>query len=347
LVSCKDEHEQAEFVVGQILQHQKLGIPLSQQAVLFRASHHSILLEAQLARHDLEFAKYGGLKFVESAHVKDLLSFLRLAENPRDAVSGQRALCLLPGVGPKKASDLLRELHAAEGHFDVWKESKIPSKSKDIWPSLVGMMCSLGDDGADRDLRRQVRRVLDFYQPMMEESYENAPQRMADLEQLEQLSGGFPDRSTMLADLTVDPPSSTVDLPRGQRGDDLLVLSTMHSAKGLEWRVVYVLHATEGKMPWERSLSSPDQLEEERRLFYVALTRAADWLYVCHPLRESASFGQSWGSDFYERRELTRFVTKSVKDAFQQQRAGTFEIPPDAAVVEKPRRKTRGKAVRK
>jgi DNA helicase-2/ATP-dependent DNA helicase PcrA len=145
----------------------------------------------------------------------------------------------------------------------------------------------------------------------------------------------------MLSELALDPPSSTADLPQGERRGDCLVLSTMHSAKGLEWRVVYVLHATEGKIPLEHSFWDPDQLEEERRLFYVALTRAADWLYVCHPKHESSFFGRGWSGDFFERRELTRFVSKSVKQAFQCQQANAFKIAEVTEPSTKPRRTKR------
>ncbi len=343
LITCYDEDEQAQFVAERIRQHQKAGIPYSQQAVLFRASHHSILLEGELARHRIDFVKYGGLKFVEAAHVKDLLSLIRLAENPRDDVSGNRALCLLSGIGPKKAGDLLEELVAAEGRFDAWQKAKVPAKSKEIWPEFVELMTSLGGDG-DGDLRRQIRRAIDFYQPILEENFENAPQRLADLEQLEQIASRFPDRASMLADLAIDPPTSTADLPQDRRRRDPLVLSTMHSAKGLEWRVVYVLHAAEGKIPWQQSEWDPDKLEEERRLFYVALTRAADWLYVCHP-QHAASAYRGWGGDIYERAELTRFVSKTVKKSFQCQRAQSFETPQEHAAAPAKKKAARKKKV--
>jgi superfamily I DNA/RNA helicase len=344
LIACYDEREQAEFVVGRILEHRHQGLPLAQQAVLFRASHHSIALEAELARHDIPFAKYGGLKFVEAAHVKDLLSLVRLAENPRDIVSGQRALCLLPGIGPKKAGDLLGELHAAGERFEAWQEVSIPAKSKEMWPAFVKLLRSLASDDKHEELGRQVHRAIKFYEPLLQEHYDNAAQRLADLEQLEQLAGSFPDRAALLADLAIDPPQSTADFPQDAPPEDRLVLSTMHSAKGLEWRAVYVLHATEGKMPLEHSLWDPDQVEEERRLFYVALTRAADWLYVCHPQHEAASYGKGgslWGGSVYERCELTRFVGKSVRTAFQHQDASTFEPPEHAGSVPEPKQKTR------
>jgi len=345
LVACDDEYEQVEFVVQRILEHQKQGIPLSQQAVLFRASHHSIQLEGQLAKLGVQFVKYGGLKFVEAAHVKDLLSLLRLAENPRDTVAAMRALCLMPGVGPKKAQELSRSLSAADGRFDVWREAKMPAKSKDVWPDFVTLMSWLARDGSDGDLRGQVRRALKFYEPILEQNYDNPVPRMADLEELNQLAAHATDRATLLADLTVDPPVSGADFGGGADRDQTLTLSTLHSAKGLEWRVVYVLHATDGKIPFERSLGDLDQLEEERRMFYVALTRAADWLYVCYTRHESSSYGntsygRSWGGGVYESSQLTRFITKSVKAAFQSQSAAAFQTP----AVTKPAAGTRKKA---
>ena len=152
------------------------------------------------------------------------------------------------------------------------------------------------------------------------------------------------DRATLLADLTVDPPVSGVDVGGGPDREQTLTLSTLHSAKGLEWRVVYVLHATDGKIPFERSLNDPDQLEEERRMFYVALTRAADWLYVCYPRHESSSYGntsygRSWGGEVYESGQLTRFITKSVKAAFQSQRADRFQTPETSGASASSRKK--------
>jgi DNA helicase-2/ATP-dependent DNA helicase PcrA len=279
--------------------------------------------------------------------VKDLLSLVRLAENPRDIVSGRRALCLLPGIGLKKADDFLIHLNQQGGNFDAWNETKVPAKSKDLWPRFAALMRSLASTDAAQDLRHQIHLAIAFYEPLLEQNYENAAQRLADLEQLEQLAARFPDRATLLADLAIDPPTSTAELPRGERRADRLVLSTMHSAKGLQWPVVYVLHATEGKIPSEYSVFDPERLEEERRLFYVALTRAADWLYVCHPLNQSPAYGKGWGEGFAERCELTRLVSPSVKRTFQQQEAGTFEAPEPQAPIQKPCRKPRKRAAKR
>jgi DNA helicase-2/ATP-dependent DNA helicase PcrA len=251
-------------------------------------------------------------------------------------------------VGPKKAHDLLRDLQAAAGRFDVWREAKIPAKSKDIWPEFMSLMNHLAGDGSGGDLPAQIRRAIEFYQPILEENFDNPTQRMADLEQLVQMASQFTDRAELLADLTVDPPNG--DSRGGGDFEQTLVLSTLHSAKGLEWRVVYVLHATDGKIPLERSLGDPDQVEEERRMFYVALTRAADWLYVCYPRHEASSYGntsygRSWGGAVFDSPQLTRFVTKSVKQAFQSQRAGAFAAPAETVPVAAPRRKPASRRV--
>jgi superfamily I DNA/RNA helicase len=342
LVTCEDEHEQVDFVVKRILDHRRRGIPLSQQAVLFRAAHHSILLEGDLTRQRLPYAKYGGLKFVESAHVKDLMAFLRLAENPRDRIAGQRVLTLLPGIGPKKADQLHRALAESGGQFAAWNDAKPPSKADADWPQLVSLLGHLAGEKAAGDLSTQIGSVMTFYEPLMEGRYENLPQRLEDLQELQELAGRFEDRATMLTELALDPPDGTDTLPPGEADRDRLVLSTMHSAKGLEWKVVYVLHASDGKIPLERSLHRPEQVEEERRLFYVAMTRAADWLYICHPRRQSSSYGSGWLGDVYERTELTRFITSSAKREFECQTARTFRLPAESQ-SDQPKKKRRGR----
>ena len=322
LITCEDEHEQVEFVVARILAHRRQGVALTQQAVLFRSAHHSIRLEAELARQGLAFVKYGGLKFVESAHVKDLLSFLRLAENPRDRVSGQRVLNLLPGIGPKKADQLQQLVLQAGGRFEPWAKAKLPAAAADDWPQLVSLLEHLVRVGP-KDPAGQIQSVLAFYQPILEGVYDNASLRMKDLEELQQLAQRYDDRAELLSELALDPPEDDDGRPDG----DHVILSTMHSAKGLEWRAVYVLHATDGKIPHERSFLDPEQLEEERRMFYVAMTRAADWLYVCHPRREAAGYGNSWMGNAFEATTLTRFITAEAKRTFQCQTARNFRVP--------------------
>ena len=311
LVTCESEADQADFVIERILEHREGGIDLMRQAVLFRASHHSILLEAELARRKIPFHKYGGLKFIETAHVKDLMSFLRLAENPRDLVSGSRLLTLVPGIGPRKARQLMDVLLESGGDFEVWTNWKPPAAAGEIFPRLVKLLGGLS--GMKSDLPGQVNRARKFYTPLLEEIYDNARPRSRDLEQIEQIASRYRDRRTMLAEITLDPPSSTQDMAGPPLlDDDYLVLSTIHSAKGLEWDSVYVIHAADGNIPSDMSTGSPEEIEEELRLFYVAMTRAKRSLYVCCPLRYYRYPGSR--SDTHGYAQVTRFVTKEVKE---------------------------------
>ena len=311
LVTSESEADQADFVIQQILEHREGGIDLRCQAVLFRASHHSILLEAELARRKIPFHKYGGLKFIETAHVKDLMAFLRLAENPRDLISGCRLLSLLPGIGPRKARQLMDELLESGGDFEVWTKWKPPPASKQLFPQLVKLLRDLAKTKSD--LPAQVNRVRKFYTPLLEQIYDNARPRSRDLEQIEQIASRYRDRRTMLAEITLDPPSSTQDLAGPPvLDDDYLILSTIHSAKGLEWDSVYVIHAADGNIPSDMATGSPQEIEEELRLFYVAMTRARRWLYVCCPLRYYRYPGSH--SDAHGYAQVTRFITKQVKE---------------------------------
>jgi DNA helicase-2/ATP-dependent DNA helicase PcrA len=341
LVTCEDETEQADFVVDRILEHREAGLDLRRQAVLFRASHHSILLEAELTRRNIPFVKYGGLKFMEAAHVKDLLAFLRLAENPRDLVAGTRVLTLLPGIGPARARQLMEALEQATGFrlqtsaderpeessprslkpearslFAPWSSARVSSATQKLWPQLVRLMQRLAAAGEEA-LPSQLHAALGFYEPLLKEKYDNPDSRLRDLEQLELLAARFPDRRTMLAELTLDPPSSTQDFAgEPVLDEDYLILSTVHSAKGLEWDAVYVIHASDGNMPSDMATRNSDELEEERRLFYVALTRAKDWLYVCYPLRYYHAYYNLRNAK-YGFTKLTRFIPAEVQAAFQ------------------------------
>ena len=283
-MTCRDEAEQTDWLVDRVLDHREQGAQLRQQAVLFRAQHHSMALEMELSRRHIPYRKYGGLRFVEMAHIKDLMSFLRLAENPRDAMAALRVLGLVPGIGPKTASTLQARLAEGGGDFEVWVGASVPEPASGVWPDLVSLMRALA--GTHGDVPAQVHAVLTVYAPLLERRYDNASARLADIEQIEALAGRTPDRATLLAELAIDPPSWTSDLAGPPVLDeDWLVLSTMHSAKGLEFDVVYVIHAADGNIPSDMATGSPEEIEEERRLFYVACTRARHHLYVSHPLR--------------------------------------------------------------
>ncbi|MBL8849762.1 MAG: ATP-dependent helicase [Planctomycetaceae bacterium] len=324
LVLCMDEDEQTDYLIDRILEHRENGVPLKQQAVLFRASHHSMALEVELARRNVPFHKYGGLKFVETAHVKDLLGFLRLAENPRDVVSGQRVLVLLPGIGQVRARSLLTTLAEHRGDFGVWNDVKPPKAAGASWKEFVSLMTGL------RNVRRtkltdQVHRVRSFYAPLVEQHYDNVRARLKDLEQLELVSGRFSDRMQFITEMTLDPPSSTQDLAGDPLLDeDYLILSTIHSAKGLEWNSVYVIHAADGNIPSDMATGNPDEIEEERRLLYVALTRAKDRLYVTMPQRYY--FQGRFRGDAHGYAQPSRFLTRDALQHFRTEVA-FFERP--------------------
>lgn len=334
LVTCADEDEQAEFLIREILKHRESGLQLREQAVLFRTSHHSMVLEAELSRHNIPFVKYGGLKFMETAHVKDLMAFLRLAENPRDLMAGTRVLMLLPGIGPRRARQLLNELLERLSDFSAWLQSHVPEETRAVWPRLVQLMAQLGSI-SDRELPAQVELVRLFYEPLLEDRYENVEPRRRDLEQLQRLVARFPDRRSMLAEITLDPPASTEDFAGDPLLDeDYLILSTIHSAKGLEWKAVYTIHASDGNIPSDMSCGSPELIEEERRLFYVALTRAQDRLYVCFPQRYY-HVPRGPRADRHGFAQLTRFITPRVATCLECQVARVPEIgePPAAPPI--------------
>jgi DNA helicase-2/ATP-dependent DNA helicase PcrA len=327
LVTCGDEDEQTEYLIRRILDHREEGIPLRRQAVLFRAAHHSLSLELELGRRNIPYHKYGGLKFMETAHVKDLIAFLRLAENPRDETAGMRVLQLLPGVGPRRASTLTAQVResspgGADGFFAAWSGSCPSEAASRHWDGLVGLLNGLsGPDPGPPSV--QVERIQTFYAPLLERLYDGPEARQADLTQIARLADRAPDRAHFLADLALDPPSWTGDLAGPPVLDeDFLILSTMHSAKGLEWDAVYVIHAADGNIPSDMATGSVEEIEEERRLFYVALTRARDWLYVCCPFRYHAVPRRP--ADPYGYAQVSRFLSPVVREAMGSEPADWY-----------------------
>jgi DNA helicase-2/ATP-dependent DNA helicase PcrA len=326
LVTLIDEDQQCDFVIREILQHVEAGVPLRKQAVLFRTAHHSDALEVELTRRNIPFVKYGGLKFLEAGHVKDALSILRLAENPRDATSAFRVLQLLDGVGPAHAKRAIEHLARHRHDLSTWRAFAPPPAASQQWPALVDMLVRLRP--GDLPLPEQVAEVKRFYTPVLEKRYDHAHLRKRDLDQLEQIAANFRSRSQMLTDLTLDPPTGTQDLAGTPLlEEDYLILSTIHSAKGCEWDAVYVLHAADGNIPSDMSTGSDEEIEEERRLFYVALTRARDFLTVCFPLRY---YRKSRGlGDQHTYAQLTRFLPDAILERFERV---TF-APPTAEVT--------------
>jgi DNA helicase-2/ATP-dependent DNA helicase PcrA len=283
LVTCGNELDQARYIADKILEQREEGIALTRQAVLFRAGHNSDALEVELQRRNIPFVKWGGMKFLEAAHVKDLLAFLRILENPRDELSWMRILQLLEGVGPGRARQAISHLEQRqEGHKGIlsWKA---PAQVQEQVRQLGEVLLELTGDA--QPLTVEINRLRRYYNPLLERHYENAEMRARDLDQLELLARPAASRAAFLADLTLDPPASTGDLAgRPLRDEEYLVLSTIHSAKGCEWDAAFVIQAADGVIPSDMA-EDEAELEEERRLFYVAITRAKDRLHVTFPLR--------------------------------------------------------------
>ena len=322
LVTCSDEDAQTTWVIDQILDRREKGIALKQQAVLFRASHHSMALEAELGRRNVPFVKYGGLRFLETAHIRDLMSFLRLAENPLDSVAGFRVLVLLPGVGQVKAASLLESLREGGGHFDTWAEWSPPTALKDHWPRLLHLLKEMEHRSeSNAGVATDIHATRLFYAPLLETKYDNVQARLNDLIQLEAIAARYQSRTEFLAEMTLDPPSSTQELPADPFLDeDYLILSTIHSAKGLEWDSVYVIHAADGNIPSDMATGSPEEIEEERRLLYVAMTRAKNQLSVVRP--ERYYFHNRRKSDQHSLSKITRFLTPQIQALFERQSHG-------------------------
>ena len=285
LITCRDEAQQDEIVIQHVLEHREQGILLRKQAVLFRAASHSASLELALARRNIPYRKYGGLRFLEAAHIKDVISLLRIVENPRDETAWFRILQLLPGVGPTMAAAAYA--HIADHDFQPMALGSFrPSEAaRDAVTNLQALLVDLMSTQA-LGPAAQVERACLFYAPVLEQQYDNVEARRNDLEHLCQLAAPYLTLREFLAELILDPPVSTGDLAGPPVLDeDWLVLSTIHSAKGLEWDAVYLIHGADGCLPSDMATGSPEGIEEELRLMYVAMTRARDFLYVTWPKR--------------------------------------------------------------
>jgi DNA helicase-2/ATP-dependent DNA helicase PcrA len=281
LVAVRDEADQARYIVERVLENREEGALLKQQAVLFRTSSHSGPLEVELTRRNIPFVKFGGLKFLDAAQVKDVLALLRFVENPRDRVAGFRVLHLLLGIGPAAAQRILDQMSEAADPLDALRSLPVPPRAGDDWIAFVATVGNLRYSEWPSDLERA--RL--WYEPHLDRIHEDADVRRTDLVQLEQIAGGYASRERFLTELTLDPPDATSDHAGVPLLDeDYLVLSTIHSAKGQEWKSVYVLNVVDGCIPSDLGAGTSAELEEER-LLYVAMTRAKDDLHLLVPQR--------------------------------------------------------------
>ncbi len=283
LIIANDENAQSKFVVQKILELREQGVKLEDIAVLFRSSFLSFDLEIELTKADIPFVKYGGFKFIETAHVKDMIAYLRVLENPRDVVAWNRILLLLDGVGPRTAEkvidDILARRVAHEGG-KFWETYEgYPPQIRDLFDNLKSIAPERYEPS------EKVSRLITYYHPLFKKRYDDYTKRRKDLDAFEQIASRYKNIGTLLADLALEPPNESVtDITSPGQEDEYLVLSTIHSAKGLEWHSVFIIFALDGRFPTIHAANNIDEMEEERRLMYVACTRAKENLFITYPI---------------------------------------------------------------
>ena len=316
LVLIPDEAEQARWVCNRILEQREAGMALTAQAVLFRAASHSAALELELMRRNVPFVKFGGLKFLEASHIKDVLAVLRFAQNPSGRMAGFRVAQLIPGIGAATATRLLDAVAEAPEALLAVQQFAAPPKSMGDWQPFVALYEQLRAPGlrwpADIEL------VKNWYLPHLERMHDDATVRCADVEQLARLASGYGSRETFLAEITLDPPEATSDRAGPPNLDeDYVILSTIHSAKGQEWKSVHVLNVVDGCIPSDMSTGNADDIEEERRLLYVAMTRAKEQLQLVVPnrffIKQQAQMG-----DRHVYAARTRFITPAMLKHYEE-----------------------------
>ena len=310
LVSVEDDSKQAQYIVEKVLAAREQGIELKKQAILFRSSYHSDRLELELTRRNIPYVKHGGLKFLEAAHVKDLLSIMRWADNPKHKISAFRLLKLLPSVGPKIADKVIKFLTVKQYAIYELIDYPVPEAAKESFQALVKVLSAIHKN--EIAWSEQVNEVVKVYKVLLEINYEDHFVRYGDIEQLAQISQQFPSRERFLTELTLDPPQSTGDLAGPPLiDDDFLILSTVHSAKGQEWNNVYLLNVADGNFPNEYAAGDKRMLEEERRLLNVAITRAKDELHLIQPMKYWVPEQQRYG-DRHVYGAKSRFLTEPI-----------------------------------
>ena len=334
LVTVADETAQARYVATRVLAAREAGAALKSLAVLFRASHHSAPLELELTRRNIPFVKFGGLKFLDAAHVKDTLALMRFAENPRDRVAGFRLAQLLPGVGPKIAETIVAAAAEDDG-FVAMSALTLAAKARAGLPPFADLMRRLASGAAPWP--GELADAVAWLAPQLETRYDDAAARLADLEALERIAASFNTREQFLSELTLDPPDATSDEAGPPlRDEDYLILSTIHSAKGQEWRSVFVLNCVDGCIPSDLATGSSEEIEEERRLLYVAMTRARDELTLIVPQRFYVH-GQPRNGDRNVFAARTRFIPPPLLMHFDRQTWPEAQTQPALAASEGPR----------
>jgi len=286
IIPTKNEQEQSEFIVNRILDLLDEGVNLNEIAVLIRSAYFSYDLELELQKKKIPFQKIGGIKFVEAAHIKDVLAFLKTSVNIKDVLSFSRILKLLNGIGHKKANQIISVLNFDllknfDKNFPISKLNKLTNEEELF--QLLTLLKNLAFD--EESLSEKIQKVIIFYTPYFQSKFDDYNKREKDFNSLLTIASRYDDLQSFLSDLALDPPNSSIlDFEDEQKEKNFLTISTIHSAKGLEWEVVFIMNVVEGYFPSYYSLKNEEQLEEERRLFYVAVTRAKERLYITYPM---------------------------------------------------------------
>jgi DNA helicase-2/ATP-dependent DNA helicase PcrA len=322
LVPLRNVDQQAEFVASRVLELRQEGVPLDQMAVLYRSHWQSLEVQLELVRRDIPYVVRSGVRFFEQAHIKDVISYLRIATNPRDELAWKRVLRLIPHIGSQTAIRVWEQISQADSPLDAARQPGfVPNRRAAVaWRDFVGLLWRITGPDSDSRPSTMIDTVLACgYEEHLRNEYENADMRAEDLRQLAAYASSFESTEAFLSDLALinterfSPPGGTAaeDVVRGADEDEKLVLSSIHQAKGLEWRSVFLIWASDGKFPSPRSFHDAEAEEEERRLFYVAITRAKDELYCCYPV---VQMGQG-------RRVIvqkpSRFITEVPRSLFE------------------------------
>ncbi len=313
LLQTGSENEQSRLLCQTVAELHRQGTPYRDMAVLFRAAYHSFDLEIELLREQIPFMKFGGFKFMESAHIKDLLAYLRVAANPRDSLSWNRLLQLVPGIGKKSAQKFLAQLH--QDNFSLasalqWLTSHKSAKIRAATEPLAELLDQL--QNPDLTPASRLNLALAYYEPILKAHFDDYPKRFRDLEHLLTITARYRALGDFLNDLTLEPPTSLADVSAAPH--DYLTLSTVHSAKGLEWEAVFIIWLAEGRFPSAYSQEREEELEEERRLLYVAATRARRYLYLLYP---TVSYNRYLGTTFNAVSRFLRDLPAGLVEALQ------------------------------
>ena len=310
IIAASTENLQSKFIIEKILELREEGVPLNEIAILFRSSYHSFDLEIELNKANIPYMKFGGMKFIETAHVKDMLAFLRIASNPNDYVSWYRVLLLHEGIGPKRAQLIMDAIATNQISIKGEPESAVTKKYGDNIFNLFSLLHEIHTKNnlpADK-----AELVYKYYEPLFIEKYDDYNKRKKDLDIFMNISQNYKSLESFLSDMALEPPrDSVIEIDGTDKEREYLTLSTIHSAKGLEWHSVFILHAIDGFFPSSQSFEKLETLEEERRLMYVASTRAKQNLYICYPTH---IFDRHNGMTFSKPSRFIEDVTEELAD---------------------------------